>query len=91
MKVLVLSQWYPPEPQSVVSDLAETLVEQGHDVSVLTGFPNWPSGRLYPGYRIRMLQRETMNGVPVARVPLFPYHGRSPVGRVSASRRRSAS
>ena len=82
MKVLVLSQWYPPEPQSVVSDLAETLAEQGHDVSVLTGFPNWPSGRLYPGYRVRLLRRETMNGVPVARVPLFPYHGRSPIGRV---------
>jgi colanic acid biosynthesis glycosyl transferase WcaI len=82
MKILVLSQWYPPEPQSVVSDLAETLAEQGHDVQVLTGFPNWPSGHLYPGYRIRPLQRETINGVPVARVPLFPYHGRSPIGRV---------
>ena len=82
MKILVLSQWYPPEPQSVVSDLAETLTEQGHDVSVLTGFPNWPSGRLYPGYRVRLLQRETMNGVPVSRVPLFPYHGRSAIGRV---------
>ena len=82
MKILVLSQWYPPEPQSVVSDLAETLAEQGHHVSVLTGFPNWPSGRLYPGYRVRLLQRETMNGVPVSRVPLFPYHGRSPIGRV---------
>ena len=82
VKILVLSQWYPPEPQSVVSDLAETLAEQGHDVSVLTGFPNWPSGRLYPGYRVRLLQRETMNGVPVSRVPLFPYHGRSAIGRV---------
>jgi len=82
VKILVLSQWYPPEPQSVVSDLAETLAEQGHEVSVLTGFPNWPSGRLYPGYRVRPLQRETMNGVPVSRVPLFPYHGRSPIGRV---------
>jgi putative colanic acid biosynthesis glycosyltransferase WcaI len=82
MRVLVLSQWYPPEPQSVVSDLAETLAQQGHDVEVLTGFPNWPSGRLYPGYRLRLLRRETWNGVPIARVPLFPYHGRSPIGRV---------
>lgn len=83
MKVLVLSQWYPPEPQSVVSDLAESLVGQGHDVQVLTGFPNWPSGRLYPGYRVRLVQRETWNGVPITRVPLFPYHGRSPIGRIA--------
>ena len=83
MKVLVLSQWYPPEPQSVVSDLAETLAAQGHEVSVLTGFPNWPAGRLYAGYRIRLFQRENWNGVPVVRVPLFPYHGRSPLGRVA--------
>lgn len=83
MKVLVLSQWYPPEPQSVVSDLAESLAMQGHDVQVLTGFPNWPSGRLYRGYRIRLFQREIWNGVPITRVPLFPYHGRSPIGRIA--------
>lgn len=83
MKILVLSQWYPPEPQSVVSDLAETLSAQGHEVGVLTGFPNWPSGHLYPGYRLKFLQRELWNGVPLVRVPLFPYHGRSAPGRVA--------
>ena len=83
LKVLILSQWYPPEPQSVVSDLAESLAAQGHAVQVLTGFPNWPSGRLYPGYRLRLFRREIWNGVAVTRVPLFPYHGRSPLGRVA--------
>src|SRR5262249_27160119 len=75
------SQWYPPEPQSVVSDLAETLASEGHDVTVLTGFPNFPSGRLHPGYSLRFVRRETWNGVPLVRVPLLPYHGRSPLLR----------
>jgi glycosyltransferase involved in cell wall biosynthesis len=82
MKIVILSQWYPPEPQSVVSDLAETLAAEGHDVTVLTGFPNFPSGRLYPGYTLKFVQRETWNGIPLVRVPLIPYHGRSPILRV---------
>ena len=82
MKIVILSQWYPPEPQSVVSDLAETLAAGGHDVTVLTGFPNFPSGRLYPGYRLKFVQRETWNGVPIVRVPLLPYHGKSPILRI---------
>jgi len=82
MKIVVLSQWYPPEPQSVVSELAETLAADGHDVTVLTGFPNFPSGKLYPGYRLTFVRRETWNGIPIVRVPLFPYHGRSPLLRV---------
>jgi glycosyltransferase involved in cell wall biosynthesis len=82
MKILVLSQWYPPEPQSVVSDLAETLAAGGHDVTVLTGFPNFPSGKLYPGYSLKFVQREIWNGIPIVRVPLLPYHGRSPILRI---------
>ena len=63
MRVLLLSQWYLPEPQRVVSDLAESLRDEGLDVTVLTGFPNYPEGELYPGYRLRLFQRETINGV----------------------------
>ena len=77
MRILLLTQWYPPEPQKVVSDVAESLRDYGHDVTVLTGFPNYPSGKLYPGYRLRPFQRETIRGVPVIRVPLFPDHSRS--------------
>lgn len=82
MKIVILSQWYPPEPQSVVSDLAETLAAEGHDVTVLTGFPNFPSGTLYPGYKLKFVMRETWNGIPIVRVPLLPYHGRSPILRI---------
>ncbi|QEG42979.1 glycosyltransferase family 4 protein [Roseimaritima ulvae] len=81
MRILLLSQWYPPEPQKVVSDLAETLRDCGHEVTVLTGFPNYPSGKIYPGYRLRLCHRETMNGLQIIRVPLFPDHSRNPIKR----------
>lgn len=71
MKILIVTQYFPPEPFRV-GDLAQGLKEQGHDVTVLTGFPNYPKGRLYEGYRIKLVQREDFNGVKVIRVPLFP-------------------
>ncbi len=74
MRILILSQWYPPEPMKLLSDMAESFVAMGHQVTVLTGFPNWPSGKIYPGYRQRLVQRETVNGVRVIRIPLYPDH-----------------
>lgn len=82
MRVLLLTQWYKPEPITLQHDLARSLIEHGHQVTVLTGFPNYPSGRLYPGYRVRLWQRETIDGVPVVRVPLYPEHSRSALRRV---------
>jgi glycosyltransferase involved in cell wall biosynthesis len=74
MKILLLSQWYPPEPMKLLSDMTEALVGMGHEVTVLTGFPNWPTGRIYTGYRQRLVQRETVNGVRIIRIPLYPDH-----------------
>jgi len=82
MRILILTQWYLPEPAHLISELAESLQAAGHEVTVLTGFPNYPAGRLYPGYRLRWYQRENINGVPVIRVPLYPEHGKSAVRRV---------
>jgi glycosyltransferase involved in cell wall biosynthesis len=82
VRILILSQWYPPEPMKLLSDMAETLTTLGHQVTVLTGFPNWPTGKIYPGYRVRLLKRERMWGVPIVRIPLYPDHGRSGIKRV---------
>jgi len=81
MKILLLTQWYPPEPVYYIAEMAETLQELGHEVTVLTGFPNWPSGKLYTGYKLRMWQRQELNGIQIIRVPLFPDHSRSAVRR----------
>ena len=81
MRIILLTQWYPPEPQEFLSELAESLVDLGHQVTVLTGIPNWPSGEVYPGYHLRSPQREVRGGVPLIRLPLYPDHSRSGMRR----------
>lgn len=82
MKILLLTQWFDPEPAFKGIDFARELQRRGHSVEVLTGFPNYPEGRLYPGYRVRTLQREVMDGVRVVRVPLYPSHDKSAPRRI---------
>lgn len=69
MKILVSSQHFWPEAFRI-NDLVQALVEQGLDVDVLTGKPNYPEGRYYPGYRGWGCQREAWSGATVFRVPL---------------------
>lgn len=82
MRVLVLSHFFTPEPIPKTFELATWLHERGHSVAVVTGFPNYPSGRLYPGYRLALVRREEIAGVPVVRCFEFPYHGRRVLGRL---------
>ena len=73
MKVLLVSLYFPPEPNSLslkISDLSKHLKESGHDVTVITGFPNYPEGVLYPGYRRALLKREEIEGVRLIRTYL---------------------
>lgn len=82
MRILILTQWFEPEPTLKGLTFARELRRRGHEVEVVTGFPNYPGGKLYPGYRIRLWQRETIAGVSLLRVPLYPSHDRSALGRV---------
>lgn len=82
MRVLVVSQWFPPEPRELYLELAQAFQRAGHEVEAVTGFPNWPGGKLYPGYRIRMVQREVLGGVPTVRLPLYPNHNAGGVKRI---------
>lgn len=81
-RVLLLTQWFDPEPTFKGLVFARELVRQGFEVEVLTGFPNYPGGKVYSGYRIRWLQREMIDGVRIARVPLYPSHDQSAIKRV---------
>ena len=70
MRVMIVSCVFPPEP--VVSGrtsahLARRLVELGHTVTVVTGFPNRHGGEVYPGYRRRLFQRSTEQGLRMLR------------------------
>jgi colanic acid biosynthesis glycosyl transferase WcaI len=81
-RILFLSQWFDPEPGAKGLVFARKLVSMGFEVEVITGFPNYPGGRLYPGYKVKLLQRETIDGVEVTRVPLYPSHNQSAFHRV---------
>ena len=82
MRILLLTQWFEPEPTFKGLLFARELAARGHDVEVLTGFPNYPGGDVYPGYRIRPWRREQIDGISILRVTLYPSHNRSAFGRV---------
>lgn len=71
MKILIVSQYYYPE-QFQINDIAPELVKRGHDVTVLTGLPNYPKGEIYPGYENGQKRKEVIDGVKVIRVEEHP-------------------
>ena len=66
MNILVLCQYYYPEPFRI-TDICETLVSEGHEVTVLTGLPNYPEGRVLDDYRSGKKRNEIIKGVRVIR------------------------
>jgi colanic acid biosynthesis glycosyl transferase WcaI len=78
MKIVYISQFYYPEPHSIHKELAEALSSYGHEVTVVTAYPNYPLGKIYDGWKQRLLgQRESINGVSVLRCPIWPNHSKS--------------
>ena len=83
MRILFIAHYFQPEPNFFVGlPFAKALQEKGHQVQVLTGFPNYPGGRIYDDYKVKFIQKETIDGVPVIRVPLYPSHNRSSAKRI---------
>ncbi len=82
MRVLILTQYYPPEPITKPHELAGGLAERGHEVVVITAFPHYPAGRLYPGTHLRHWKWDNLDGIRILRLPLYPDHSRSPVRRI---------
>lgn len=71
MKILVICQYYYPEPFRI-SDICEEMVKRGHEITVVTGTPNYPEGEIYKGYEDNAHADEVINGVYVHRCPIFP-------------------
>lgn len=76
MKVLIVSQYFWPESFRI-NEVVTSLVEQGIEVDVLTGKPNYPEGNIFSGYRAGGCQTEAWAGATLYRVPLFPRGARS--------------
>lgn len=81
-RLILLTQWFEPEPVVKGLAFARRLGERGFEVEVVTGFPNYPGGRVYDGYRLRPIRRERVEGVAVTRLALYPSHDRNRLGRV---------
>lgn len=82
MKILLLTQWFDPEPTFKGLLFAQALRDKGHEVEVLTGFPNYPGGKVYDGYKISLYQKEVLDGIIVHRAPLYPSHNSSALKRI---------
>ncbi|VXD12560.1 glycosyltransferase family 4 protein [Planktothrix paucivesiculata] len=70
MRILIYSYNYHPEPIGIaplMTELAEGLVRRGHEVRVVTGMPNYPERRIYPGYQNKLYLTEERNGVVIQR------------------------
>lgn len=87
MRILYVTQFYPPEPGAAsvrAKEFAENWAADGHQVTVLSGFPSYLEGRVYDGYRNRLLQREERRGVRIARVLTLAARQQALVRRASA-------
>lgn len=79
MRLRILTHYFPPEvgaPQMRLSALAHGLARAGHEVTVHTGFPNYPDGAIKPPYRNRPLRIEQVDGVRVMRSWVYPAPNR---------------
>ena len=86
MKILYLSQYFPPEmgaPAARVYELSREWAALGHDVTVLTGFPNHPTGVIPPEYRGELFRREEVDGIHVVRTPIYAAANQGFVGRAA--------
>ena len=84
MRLGILTQWFEPEtgPATIPSVVARELAKRGHTVQVITGFPNYPIGKLYPRYRMRMrVDSRPQDRIHLRRVPLYPSHDSSSARR----------
>jgi colanic acid biosynthesis glycosyl transferase WcaI len=88
MKILYVSQYFPPEmgaPAGRAAELSRLWAEDDHEVTVLTGFPNHPTGIVPAKYRRkfrRLVAREIYHGVNVIRTWLLPFPNRKPYERM---------
>lgn len=82
MRILYFAQWFDPEPMIKGAAFVRALIDRGHEVEVVTGFPNYPTGRLYPGHRLALHREDEVGGVTVHRVWLYPSHDRSSLRRI---------
>jgi colanic acid biosynthesis glycosyl transferase WcaI len=82
MHILVVSEFFYPEmgaPAARFADLGHAFVAAGHEVTVLTTWPNFPQGKLYQGHKQHLWAEEWVRGVRVLRTPILALGGHTPL------------
>ena len=85
MKILILTQYFPPEvgaAQNRLMNLANGLKKKGAEVTILTAFPNYPSMKIHEGYRGRFYRKESLNGLTVHRCWIYVAGSKSIIPRL---------
>lgn len=85
MKIGFVTHWFDPEGGAAAGPgtIARALRDLGHDVQVVTGFPIYPAGRVFAGYKNRPYQREDRDGIVVHRTLIYPSHDDRAIPRVA--------
>ena len=71
MKILIVSQYFWPE-NFRINELCEELINLGHDITVLTGYPNYPNGEIFNKFKKNKIKFDKYKGIQIVRVPIFP-------------------
>lgn len=85
MKILYVSQFFKPERVAAAFrayDNAKIWSEQGEEVTIFTGYPNFPTGKLFEGYKINMLHDEKVDGIRVLRSKMLIKKNTSKINRI---------
>ena len=77
MKILIISQYFWPE-NFRINELTEDLVKLGHELTVLTGYPNYPNGEIYKEFKKNKSQYSHYKGARIIRVPILPRKKNKP-------------
>ncbi|WP_322867889.1 glycosyltransferase family 4 protein [Aquicoccus sp. G2-2] len=82
-RIVYLTQLFDPEPTFKGHDFVTGLEDAGLSVDVVTGFPNYPGGKVYDGYRIRPVAHDTLGNTKVTRLAMYPSHDLSALKRMA--------
>jgi colanic acid biosynthesis glycosyl transferase WcaI len=84
MRILFISQLFDPEYSIKGLELMKYWREQGHDVEVLTTFPNYPTGKVFDGYKVKLYNQSDIDGIKVTRLWSYISHSKSKISRASS-------
>ena len=71
MRILIVTQHFWPEDFRI-NELAIGFIDNGHDVSVLTGYPNYPEGKIYSDFKKDKDGFKEFNSIKITRIPILP-------------------